>query len=103
MQHLRQGKFANSFRFNSFQFNIILIPLLQVTVIPDSLEGTFCRTTLVKNDNHPWFDQKFSFEFLSADLYKRLLISVWNRDTKKKYGALHTLLPSFVLFCGYAN
>jgi len=56
---------------------------VKVTVIPDSLEGTFCRTTLVKNDNHPWFDQKFSFEFLSADLYKRLLISVWNRDTKK--------------------
>lgn len=56
----------------------------QISLIPDSLERNCCRTTLIKNENNPWFDQKFSFEFLSADLYKRLVISVWNRDTKKK-------------------
>jgi hypothetical protein len=57
---------------------------VKVSLIPDSPEQTFCRTTLVKNDNNPWYDQKFSFEFLSADLYKRLFISVWDRDAKKK-------------------
>lgn len=57
---------------------------VKVSLIPDSPEQTFCRTTLVKNDNNPWYDQKFSFEFLSADLYKRLFISVWDRDPKKK-------------------
>jgi hypothetical protein len=58
---------------------------VKISLIPgDEREQTSCRTTLIKGDNNPWFDQKFSFEFLSADLYKRLLVSVWNRDTKKK-------------------
>lgn len=56
----------------------------QIALIPDGTDETSCRTTLVKADNDPWYDQKFSFEFLSADLYKRLFISAWHRDSSKK-------------------
>ncbi|ROT63371.1 hypothetical protein C7M84_018777 [Penaeus vannamei] len=39
---------------------------------------------LIRATNAPDFDQKFSFDFLPEDLDKRLLISVWSRDTLRK-------------------
>ena len=67
-----------------FVYKCNFLYVSQISLIPDGPEKTFCRTTLMKNDNNPWFDQKFSFEFLSGDLHKRLILSVWNRDTNKK-------------------
>ncbi|RXG73775.1 Regulator of G-protein signaling 3 [Armadillidium vulgare] len=59
-------------------------PYVKISLVPDNLERTFCRTTLLRATNSPIFDQKFSFDFLPEDLDKRLLISLWSRDTLRK-------------------
>ncbi|XP_063883145.1 regulator of G-protein signaling 3-like isoform X2 [Scylla paramamosain] len=59
-------------------------PYVKISLVPDSQERTFCRTPLLRATNTPHFDQKFSFDFLPEDLDKRLLVSVWSRDTLRK-------------------
>nr|XP_045616720.1 regulator of G-protein signaling 3-like [Procambarus clarkii] len=59
-------------------------PYVKISLVPDSEERTFCRTPLVRATNSPIFDQKFSFDFLAEDLDKRLLVSIWSRDTLRK-------------------
>ncbi|XP_068214419.1 uncharacterized protein [Palaemon carinicauda] len=59
-------------------------PYVKISLVPDTEERTFCRTPLVRATNAPQFDQKFSFDFLPEDLDKRLLVSVWSRDTLRK-------------------
>ncbi|XP_064101580.1 uncharacterized protein LOC135212112 [Macrobrachium nipponense] len=59
-------------------------PYVKISLVPDTEERTFCRTPLVRATNAPHFDQKFSFDFLPEDLDKRLLVSVWSRDTLRK-------------------
>ncbi|CAL4100771.1 unnamed protein product, partial [Meganyctiphanes norvegica] len=66
------------------RFSSVCNPYVKISLVPDSQERTFCRTPLVRATNKPHFDQKFSFDFLPEDLDKRLLISVWSRDTLRK-------------------
>ncbi|KAF2357982.1 C2 domain [Trinorchestia longiramus] len=59
-------------------------PYVKLSLVPDEVERTFCRTSVLRSTTCPRFDQQFSFDFLPEDLDKRLLISLWNRDPLKK-------------------
>ncbi|XP_037781086.1 uncharacterized protein LOC119577575 [Penaeus monodon] len=66
------------------RYSSVCNPYVKISLVPDCVERTFCRTPLIRATNAPSFDQKFSFDFLPEDLDKRLLISVWSRDTLRK-------------------
>ncbi|CAD5115496.1 DgyrCDS4464 [Dimorphilus gyrociliatus] len=53
---------------------------VKLSLHPDEVKRTRCRTDVILDSNNPVFDEKFSFELLPEDLKKRLLISVWSRD-----------------------
>jgi hypothetical protein len=52
--------------------------------VPSSEERTFHRTSVHRESSAPWFDQKFSFEVLPADIDKRVFVSAWHRDKEKR-------------------
>lgn len=56
---------------------------VKLSLAPDESRRTRCKTEVIYDTNHPVFDEKFSFELLEEDLKKRLLISVWNRNSKR--------------------
>ncbi|XP_050702250.1 uncharacterized protein LOC126988248 isoform X2 [Eriocheir sinensis] len=76
--HIMEGRKLKS------RLSSVCNPYVKISLVPDSQERTFCRTPLLRATNAPHFDQKFSFDFLPEDLDKRLLVSVWSRDTLRK-------------------
>ncbi|KAK2159217.1 hypothetical protein LSH36_156g07002 [Paralvinella palmiformis] len=43
---------------------------------------TRCCTDVITDNNHPMFEEKFSFELLEDDYKKRVLISILNRTSE---------------------
>ncbi|KAK2143565.1 hypothetical protein LSH36_831g00019 [Paralvinella palmiformis] len=56
---------------------------VKVSLVPDPIQRTHCKTEVIHESNSPLYDEKFSFELLDEDTPKRLLISVWNRDNQR--------------------
>ncbi|ELU07403.1 hypothetical protein CAPTEDRAFT_223263 [Capitella teleta] len=73
--HLIEGKQLKS------QMSDLSDTYIKVSLMPDELRRTKCKTAVVYSTNNPHYDEKFSFELLDEDMNKRLLISVWHRDS----------------------
>ncbi|ELU05125.1 hypothetical protein CAPTEDRAFT_228128 [Capitella teleta] len=77
--HLDQGKDLQS------KHAAECSPYAKVSLMPDSLRRTKCRTDVINSTNNPGFDEKFSFELLEDDVQKRLVISIWNRVPSRQH------------------
>ncbi|KAK3088405.1 hypothetical protein FSP39_018747 [Pinctada imbricata] len=73
---------------------------IKMTLIPEDGKKSRCYTDVVTGSNNPLFDDKISFELSDEDYNKRLLISVWHRDSASSeflgcmsFGIRHLLNP----------
>ncbi|WAR30627.1 RGS3-like protein [Mya arenaria] len=54
---------------------------VKLSLIPDDGKKPRCKTEILKDSNNPLYDEKFSLEVTEEDQNKRLMLSVWHRDT----------------------
>ncbi|XP_045191341.2 uncharacterized protein LOC123548240 [Mercenaria mercenaria] len=54
---------------------------VKLSLLPDDGKKPKCKTEVVQDTNNPLYDEKFSFELNEEDHNKRLMVSVWHRDT----------------------
>lgn len=63
------------------KFSPLCNAIVKMSLVRDETRKSRCRTEVVNGSNNPLFDEKFSFELLEEDNNKRLLISVWNKES----------------------